>query len=96
MTDTKWRKGQSGNPGGRKKIPADIQEAFRAYTHEAITVAVAIMRNPRAKNSDRLAAVNSILDRGWGKPRQQIEGTGGDGEITVVIRKLTDPSEAGG
>jgi len=37
----------------------------------------------------RVAAVNSLLDRGWGRPDQQHTGADG-GDITVVIRQIID------
>ena len=33
-----FQKGQSGNPGGRSKLPADIREAFKARAPEALEV----------------------------------------------------------
>ena len=33
---TKWKKGQSGNPGGRPKIPKDLKEAANKYNSEVI------------------------------------------------------------
>jgi hypothetical protein len=37
----------------------------------------------------RVAAANSILDRGWGKP--SAEGDGASGEIRVIIRQIVEP-----
>jgi hypothetical protein len=41
----------------------------------------------------RVAAVNSLLDRGWGKAIQPHAGEDG-GEIHVVIRQIIDSAEA--
>lgn len=32
----KWKKGQSGNPGGRKKLPDDLREAKSKYSKHVI------------------------------------------------------------
>jgi hypothetical protein len=63
--------GQSGNPGGRSKAQIDVTNAARAYTKEAIEMLVLVMRN--GKPGEAAMAANSLLDRGWGRPRQQVD-----------------------
>ena len=43
-----FEKGQSGNPGGRPKVVAEIKELARAHTGEAIKTLVSIMTNHKA------------------------------------------------
>jgi hypothetical protein len=74
-----WQKGRSGNPGGRVKVDPELKAIAREYTQDAIGTAVAIMRNPEARDSDRLKAAEILLDRGHGKPRQELEHSGPDG-----------------
>ena len=57
-----FKKGQSGNPGGRPKVIAEVKELAREYTGEAIETLVSIMTSP---------------DRGYGKPPQHITREGG-------------------
>lgn len=66
-------KGQSGNPGGLPKGTAEVKAAARALTTDAITTLATIMGNTDAPAAARVAAANSILDRGWGKPQQSVE-----------------------
>ena len=42
-----FKKGQSGNPGGRPKVVAEVKELARAHTGEAIKTLVSIMTNPK-------------------------------------------------
>ena len=42
-----FKKGQSGNPGGRPKVVAEVKELARAHTGEAIETLVSIMTNPK-------------------------------------------------
>ena len=64
-------KGQSGNPGGRVGVPKEVRELARTHTEEAIKRLAVWMRSddPRAS----VAACNSLLDRGYGKPVAPIE-----------------------
>jgi hypothetical protein len=78
-----WQKGQSGNPGGRVKADPELKAMAREYTQVAIGTAVAIMRNPEARDSDRLKAAEILLDRGHGKPRQELEHTGKEGKDLI-------------
>jgi len=49
---------------------------------------VAIMRNPEARDSDRLKAAEIVLDRGHGKPRQELEHSGPDGTNLVPPQEI--------
>ena len=46
-----FEKGQSGNPGGRPKVVAEIKELARAHTGVAIKTLVSIMTNPQVCTS---------------------------------------------
>jgi hypothetical protein len=67
-----FKKGQSGNPGGRPKILADVRELARAHTNSAFNALVEIVTNKKAPPVARIAAANSILDRGYGNATQFI------------------------
>jgi hypothetical protein len=69
-------KGQSGNPGGRPES-GYIKGLARAHTKEALEALVSALK--AASESTRVAAANSLLDRGWGKPAQALEHSGHEG-----------------
>ena len=55
------------------KTPAEIKSLARAHTAKAVNTLVGIMNRSTAPEAARVAAANSILDRGWGKAVQHIE-----------------------
>jgi hypothetical protein len=73
-TSGRFHKGQSGNPGGRPKDLNHVRELARSYGDEALETLVKIMRDKRASTTGRAGAAVAILDRGYGKPTQPVEG----------------------
>lgn len=65
-----FKKGQSGNPGGRPRAIAEVQKLAREYTAGAFETLRGIMRKSKASDAARVAAAREILDRGWGKALQ--------------------------
>jgi len=83
---TSFKPGVSGNPGGRPKRPAtiearkvvaDVKAAARELTSDAMDTLKQVMQDPKAPAAARVSAAIAILDRGWGKPKQTIEGNTG-------------------
>jgi hypothetical protein len=68
MANPNWKKGVSGNPGGRPRGVAEVRALAMTFTAEAIETLAAIMRNVKAPPPARAAAANALLDRGVGKP----------------------------
>ena len=68
----KFRKGQSGNPGGRPKVLGEVQELARQYAPKAI-VELARLALRAKRETARIAAIRELLDRGYGRPRQAME-----------------------
>ena len=71
----RFLKGQSGNPGGRPKMPDHVRKLAQDKTEAAIDTLVELMQDPQSAPSVRVDAANSILDRGWGKPTQYVDQT---------------------
>lgn len=56
------------------KTPTEIRSLARAHTETALNALVGIINNSTSDQA-KVAAANSLLDRGWGKATQPIEGT---------------------
>lgn len=91
----KFVKGKSGNPGGRPKEVAHVVELARKHTVPAINTLAEIMGNKDETGRARAAAAEALLSRGWGKPIQQIEGTGPNGEHAFLHGFLTQWGDRG-
>lgn len=66
------RKTGGRKPGTPNKATAEIRDAAQRYTAEALGVLCDVMRTGTSEQA-RVAAANSILDRGWGKPTQSLD-----------------------
>lgn len=79
QADGKWKKGVSGNPGGRKTLATkEVATYAGQFTKEAIDIWVSIMRNAKAPAATRVKAAELVIERYCGKPVQPVGN--GDGE----------------
>lgn len=53
----------------------DLKELARAHTESALGVLTEIMTDTFAPKQARIMAANAVLDRGHGKPKQEVEQT---------------------
>jgi hypothetical protein len=63
-----FKRGCSGNPGGRPAVAAEVRALAMTYTMEAVETLAAIMRDQKAPLTSRAVAANSLLDRAIGRP----------------------------
>jgi hypothetical protein len=66
-----------------------VRSAARSHTLSMLKVLVGVANEKTAPPSARVAAANSVLDRGWGRPDQVHAGPDG-GAIQVIIRQVVD------
>ena len=78
------------------KAKADIRSLARAHTQTAINTLKGIMGQKSAPAAARVAAANSLLDRGWGKPAQPFTGADAEGPVIVAIRDIIVPAKPNG
>lgn len=74
-----FKKGQSGNPGGRKAKTEEertLEQMCREKTPEALATILKIMIGGENERN-KLTAANIILERGHGKARQEVTGVNG-------------------
>lgn len=69
------------------KAVADIRSLARQHSRLAINTLAAIARAKGAPEAARVSASVALLERGWGKPQQDVL-VGGD--IKLTIRKMLD------
>lgn len=68
------------------KTPTDIKSLARRHTELALKTLVGIAGQAKAPSAARVAAASALLDRGWGKPKQELEHTGDAlGELMLAI-----------
>jgi Family of unknown function (DUF5681) len=103
-----FRKGHSGNPGGRPKEIGHVKELAREHTVAAVKTLAEIMGNTEEPAAARARAAEALLNRAWGTPEstanvnltneptteQLIQIILGDPELAAIIgAKLHTPGE---
>jgi hypothetical protein len=57
-----------------RRIIADAKAASRDMTPKALATLKQVMDDPKSPPAARIGAATAVLDRGWGRPTQVIEG----------------------
>jgi hypothetical protein len=70
----------------KKKRIVDLDSLARAYTDRAIKILGGVLENG-VEEANRIRAADILLDRGWGRPKQQ-QTTEVRGAIEVMIRDI--------
>jgi hypothetical protein len=105
---TSFKPGASGNPGGRprklttieaRQLVVDAKALARQCAPDAIATLKAIMLSERAPPAVRISAAAVLLDRGFGKARQEVEIrksslAGLTDEELDVLEQLLEKAEA--
>lgn len=85
-----FQPGQSGNPAGRRREVSEVRELARKHTTAAIEALVKSLEDPK----QRVAAANALLDRGYGKPVQEITGADGGPLLGSLEVRYVKPGDA--
>lgn len=84
-----FKKGQSGNPSGRKAVPPELREAFELGSTEAAELLCTTVRNKKAPLKLRIVAAVEVLNRHLGRPAQAVElGTKAGTPLDGLLSKL--------
>lgn len=80
----RFKKGESGNPGGRSKKQREIEELAQlalqsGESNLAIDGLIEIATSEATENRDRIRALELLMAYAYGRPRQRQEISGPDG-----------------
>ncbi len=72
-----FKKGEgSANPGGRPKVTLPdgrtLSDLAREHTPKAVQALVGVLTKADASDAAIVSAATALLDRGWGRPRQDM------------------------
>lgn len=87
----RFRKGQSGNPGGRpRKTASELKavEKMKKLTPEAVDVVLGILRNEKASFYARLQAAEIIFNRAMGRPETYLKVDNAEQTVEASVARL--------
>jgi hypothetical protein len=89
------REGAGRPAGAPNKIARPVKALAASYGPASIARLVQL-RDGAASEQVRFAAARELLDRAYGRPRQEIDLNGGQSLTIIVQRERPPPDRAGG
>lgn len=85
------RPGAGRKPGAVSQAKRDLAAMAKDHAEAALKVLVEVANDKKEGGAARVSAASAILDRGYGKPRQQVEL---DGALagTMTVTYVTSPA----
>ena len=83
------REGAGRPAGAANKLTRPVKALAASYGPASISRLVQL-RDGAASEQVRFAAAKELLDRAYGRPRQEIDLTG-DKSVTVIVQRQTSP-----
>ena len=74
------------------KEPTQLDSLARAYTEVSIQTLGNYVNGPNTEPDIKIRAISILLDRGWGRPKQDNTHTL-SGEVRVVLRKMLEDED---
>ncbi len=89
-----FKKGQSGNPLGKAKMPPELRDMAKGASIEAMQRAIEFVRDKKADPNVVLKAIQIVLERAYGKPAQPHDGDGQGGPVkmSVTVKFIKPPT----
>jgi hypothetical protein len=75
-----------------KKTPLELDSLARAYTEVSIQTLGNYVNSPNVEPDIKIRAIAILLDRGWGRPKQD-NTHDVKGEIKVVMRRMLEDDD---
>lgn len=89
----RYTPGTTGAKGLPQRQYARVHRMARAKSVEALEVQIRLMLDKHQPGSVRLAASEAVLNRAWGKPKEQVELHNENG-VPMLTLRFVDPSGA--
>lgn len=85
-----WKKGQSGNPGGKSKKLEEVKSLAKQASPRAMQRLVELIESDDERVA--LMAAEKVLERAWGKPKEADDDSAGK-NLTINIVKFSDGNQ---
>ena len=79
-------------PTTKRPSACQLTDLARAQTEKAVAVLVEIMTGKETPTA-RIAAANALLDRGWGKPRGEVEAEPATDIAAIIAERRRQVAE---
>lgn len=78
---------------GQRKSRTEIASLARAHTETVINVLIGLVKREDVAPAARISAGLALLDRGWGKPSQNLNLHDDRPRFMEIVNEIVDPED---